>query len=527
MVQPLINHPGANAEVFLLAGLALGQTGDWAKALPILEKSVGLAPKMEDAHLALGTAYQMLGKMEESIHAYKHVGALNPNNADAWNNLGVVNEDTGRFADALDYYDQALALNPSHPNALRSRASVLGRLRKFDQAKSAYELLINRYPDDAEIMVGYAEFLEQANQPEQAMSLLPQPGTIENKVNDARAEAVRAKILVRQKDFDSALACLTAARKRTGEDFLCYREGIIHDRLGQYDQAISVFRRANQSRANQRSFRRLMDQPVTQYLNHKIDTPMEVELQDEQIPHRPMVFITGLPRSGTTLLDRMMDAHPQIQVFEELEGLRMAETALSEGNTPQQAQRLYWEFIARHVDIDEKKLVVDKNPLHVMHLDIIPKIFPQARVILVLRHPYDAALSCYMQDFDAGPVTARFLELKSTAQLCAQFLKLMKQFHSARPDLTSLVRYERLVQDFQQEMTRLLQFIDLSWDDSIADYATLAAKSNPIMTASYEQVTRSLYQSSIDRWKHYKQWLKPFDQYLSESLSLFDYDIGG
>jgi len=525
-IRPLLKHPAANGETWLLGGLINAQLGEWASAEPLLEKAVKQFPDRIDGWLTLGNAHHMLGRMEQAVAAFKQVTDRQPDNADAWNNMGVVNEDMGRFRDALDCYDCSLGVDPNHSMSMRSRASVLGRLRRFDDACSAYDELLRRFSQDQGLIVDYAEFLEQANRPKDAEKILPAIDDIDDLKTRARAQGVSARLLIRDGQLEIALAKLQKTRKQTGEDFLSYHEGTVHDRLGQYEAAMSSFGRANQCRARQRNFRRVAEQPVTKYLNHKIRTGVEDKPHGRgSSDHRPIVFITGLPRSGTTLLDRMLNAHPDIQVLEELEGLRITETATEEGATPAESHNLYWEFLNRHVDLDDSKLIVDKNPLHVMHLDMLPRVFPMAKTILVLRHPYDAALSCYMQDFDAGPVTARFHEIKSTAVLCAQFIKLMHQYESARPELTRRLYYENLVSGFQTEVTSLLDFIGLEWHEDIEHYAALAAKSNPIMTASYEQVTRGLYKTAVGRWRNYQQWLKPFDNILGGRLQDFGFTL--
>lgn len=220
----------------------------------------------------------------------------------------------------------------------------------------------------------------------------------------------------------------------------------------------------------------------------------------------------------------MLAAHPDIQVLEELEGLHMAENALAGGAAPEEARREYWEFVNRHVDLRPGATIVDKNPMHVMHLDVLPRLFPRARVVFMLRHPYDAALSCFMQDFDPGPVTARFLDLGSTAAICAQFLALMQLYESACPEQVTRVRYEDLVVDYQEEVKRVLDAMGLDWNEGIEDYAGIAARSAPIMTASYEQVTRRLYHTSLERWRHYEKWLAPFHENLGELLAGFGYE---
>lgn len=524
-LKPLLEHPAADGNTFLLAGLVEAQLDNPAGAARFLEQAVKMSPESTDAWLSLGNVLHAQGRMEEASNAFKEAAQRAPGNAQVWNNLGVVNEDMGRTRDALDYYNRALEIDPGLANALRRRAPVLGRLRWFEQAHEAYEDLVRRYPGDQALRVELAQFLEQANRADAAEALLPESGQVDDKGVDATVEYLRAQLLIRKGDLDAALAGLRAARERTGEDFLSYREGMILDRMGYYEEAMAAFQRANAARAEARSYKRLLSQPVEDYLSHKIEAGVPLPDAPEAPPtdERMPVFVTGLPRSGTTLLDRMLAAHPDIQVLEELEALRMAETALAEGASTGEARRMYWDFVNRHVELRPDATIVDKNPMHVMHLDVIPSLFPGAHVVYVLRHPYDAALSCFMQDFDPGPVTVRFLDLGTTASLCAQFLKLMLSYESACLDRVTRVRYEDLVADFQDEVKRVLDAMGLRWHEGIEDYAGIAARSAPIMTASYEQVTRRLYRTSLERWKHYDQWLAPFHDQLEPLLADFGY----
>ena len=522
-IAPLLKHPSASSETFLLAGIIEGQLFDWQKAEALLIKSLALDPKNVDACLSLGNAQHMLGKMQEALISFNRAVEHQPSNAGAWNNLGVVNEDIGHFRKAYDCYEKTLSIDPQHEIAQRSRASVLGRLRWMEKACDAYDQLLIRFPQDQNLIIDYAEFLEQANRPDEVKQLLQKIDEANNKHNEARIELLKGKILKRQGDLSGALQCVTKARKKTGENYLAYTEGQLHDRLGNYKDAMSAFNLANLFRHKQRNFQRLLKQPIQQYLQHKISHPIDSDQAGTIDSHRNIAFITGLPRSGTTLIDRMFDAHPDIQVLEELEGLHMAESVLDDGGTIEQARDTYWQFIESYVDVDSNKMIVDKNPINVLYLDVVPKIFPQAKVILVLRHPYDAALSCFMQDFDAGPVTAQFLNLKSTGKICAQLLQVMYQFEKAQPDRTNRLHYENLVEDFSAEVTRLLAFIGMQWHSDIENYAALAAQSNPIMTASYDQVTKPIYSNAIDRWRNYEDLIKPLRDALAEKLVYFSY----
>ncbi|PSQ92161.1 MAG: hypothetical protein BRD57_03265, partial [Proteobacteria bacterium SW_6_67_9] len=173
--------------------------------------------------------------------------------------------------------------------------------------------------------------------------------------------------------------------------------------------------------------------------------------------------------------------------------------------------------------LEPGRVIVDKNPLHTVHLDIVQRVFPGARVIVAQRHPYDAALSCFMQDFAPSPVSIHCLERASTARLCAGLLDLLAAYERAHPETVVPVRYEGLVVDFEASASRVLNALALDWDEAIADFQHATGRAGLITTPSYEQVTRGLYRSAIERWRRYADWLEPFRAHLSDRLVPFGY----
>jgi len=173
--------------------------------------------------------------------------------------------------------------------------------------------------------------------------------------------------------------------------------------------------------------------------------------------------------------------------------------------------------------LEAGRIPVDKNPMHALHLDFLPRVFPEAPVIFSLRHPYDAALSCYMQDFAPNAATQYFLSLEPTAALCARMLRMLIAFREARPGRVCELRYEDLVRDFEPEIARVLAAVGLEWDDAVTRYATSAVGSGVITTPSYEQVTQPLYDRSIDRWHRYREWLAAFTETLGPEVEEIGY----
>lgn len=524
-LAPLLDLPDPEGYITLLAGLVDAALGDWKAAEKRLAAAVERLPRRVEGWLGLGNARRMQGDPDGAAEAYREALALQPDNAAAWNNLGIVRADTRRDHDAIACFERALELAPEYDEAARGRAEALARVARFEAAQAAYEDLLRRHPDDGELALARAELLERANRGDEALEGLPPADTLKQPGLLARREALRARLLMRDGDLDGALEVVRAARRRTREEGLGCLEGMLLDRLGQPEAAMKAFGRGNAARMRLPACRRLQRQRLPEYLDHKIAQGVEPCSEDAAATsERTPVFIVGLPRSGTTLLDRMLDSHPDIQVLEEPESLRMAEAVIAAGGSVAEARERYWHYLDDTIGLDPARVIVDKNPLHVLHLDQVPALFPRATVVLSLRHPYDAALSCYMQDFALNPATVHFLELESTAGLCARLLRMMEGFERACPERVHRIRYEDLVTgEYRAPLEGLLNAIGLSWHDDVDGFTERASQSGIIKSASYEQVTRGLYTSAVERWRRYEEWIEPFRRELGPMLEYWGY----
>lgn len=530
LLAPLLDLPSVPGEVSLVAGLVEAELRDAPRAEAHLQRAVKLVPGRKEGWLGLANVQHMQGRFDAAIRTYRRVLRSEPDDPTALYNLALTFMEYGRHRDALDTFDRVLAVAPEWPGAAHNRAAVLARLGWSEQTRSAYEALVERHPDDPLLRLEFAQFLEQSNCSDEAAQWLPSEAALRGHARAmAQAEGLRAQFLAREGDYEGALARVRAAREETGEDFLGYREGNYLDRLGRPDEAMAAFAAGNAALQQRPVTKRLLGRGYADFVQTKIERGMpQVTAQAdpaEARERRTPVFLVGLPRSGTTLLDRMLGAHPEAEVLEEFDSVRIIESALDSGRSPEQARRAYWEYVDRHVDADPSSLLIDKNPLHVPHLDALPRVFPEARVVIALRHPYDAALSCYMQHFDPNPATVHFLDLDSTAVLCGRMLRLLQQFAEARPEQAVRVRYEDVVADFPGEVSRVLRAIGLGWHEDVAAYAQRSA--SVVTTPSYEQVTRELYRSSIGRWQRYREWLGPFREHMGPLLESFGYDETG
>jgi hypothetical protein len=251
------------------------------------------------------------------------------------------------------------------------------------------------------------------------------------------------------------------------------------------------------------------------------------------------VFLVGFPRSGTTLMDTMLDAHPAIEVLEEESMLAQViqETEKLAGEYPGCLLKLSTTDIARLRDVywreadarnsGEGRLLLDKNPFQSSHAGLIRLLFPDARFIFALRHPCDVVLSCFMQAFGNNAAYENFRDLASTASVYGMVMDLWA-IHQRQlgPDVYTL-RYESLVEDKRGEMKRLLGFLGLDWVEAMEDHTRQAKKRGRIYTPSYHQVIKPVYRDALGRWQRYRKHFGSALETLAPYVEGFGYSLDG
>ena len=229
------------------------------------------------------------------------------------------------------------------------------------------------------------------------------------------------------------------------------------------------------------------------------------------------MFLIGFPRSGTTLLDTILMGHPNTVVMEEQPPLNIVEQELGgaaalpglNAEAIANARARYFEEVEKLQPVGPGQLLIDKSPLFLYRLPLILRLFPDARIILALRHPCDVVLSCWMSNFRLNSAMANFLRLEDAAafyDLCFRHWQTARQLF---PVQVHEIVYEQLVEDVESEVGPLLDWLGLAWDADVLDHRRTAKSRGLITTASYSQVTEPIYRRASGRWKRYRKQLEP------------------
>jgi len=276
--------------------------------------------------------------------------------------------------------------------------------------------------------------------------------------------------------------------------------------------------------------------PVRAYRGATYDN-LQLPADDQPLSYQ-LVFMIAFPRSGTTLLETILDTQPEILTLSEVDAVTEVRQKMEKSGSryPEDLPALTREDISRlrdaytaHVDEYLRKsetctTVIDKLPLNIIHVPLIKKLFPNARFILSLRHPMDVCLSCFQQDFLLNNEMAFFTTLEGCF---TRYRDVMDIFQQHRDNLSldlHIVRYEDLVDDLEKTATEIFQFLGIEPDESYQQFHTIN-EDKLIATPSRSQVVRPLYESSRYRWTHYAKYLRPYMHHIQPYLEMYDYPL--
>jgi Flp pilus assembly protein TadD len=563
--EALAAAPGSS-EAQNLLGLALQAQGRHAEAARQYESLTRTRPAEPGPWVNLGTTLRAVGRLDDALAAYRRAAGLGVRSADFLYNLGLLQIDRGAFDEARAALADAHALRPDDAeiacqlaaacvetldtttglDALRDWpglrglttelvakiGSVLLNLGDVDGAEAALRRAALDPAADAPALLQLVLGFERANRLDEARAtydrLLAHPARQSLGADLALAEARMAQREGRHQDavrLYGALAADCAAPER--RHFHLYPLARSLDALGRRDDAWSALLDAHASQVA------WIERTLPEVAQRKRETmrvtrfgcdPADVARWDHagapSAAESP-VFIVAFPRSGTTLLEQVLDAHPRLKSMDEqpylqqaiatieAAGARYPESMADLGSAQLAAARAhYWSLVRQRVTLRPGEQLIDKNPLNVLRLPAIARLFPQARIVLAIRHPCDVMLSCFMQHFRAEFAwQCRDLDTLALA-FHRSFAFWYEQAAILRPAVLE-VRYESLVVDFERHVRELADFLDLSWTDALLAPWDRARSRGFISSPSYAQVLQPVHSGSVGRWRAYEARFEP------------------
>lgn len=476
------------ARAWFLLGIIAAEHGVMAKACELIGKAEALdaAEPRYPAHLA--RALIALNRQAEALAAAERCEALAPQDALTLDTLGVAFTRLGHHARALPFYERAAGLEPGNPSFLYNLAAARQFAGDFDGAEAGYAAALALDPGLHRAWSSRVQLARQTAERNFAPAL------------EAQFEAATG-----DPDPDRALH-LGHALAKTYED------------LGDYPRALDWLLKAKAAKRAAVAHDPEADAALFRAAAASIDAPAPGPGFATEEP----IFIVGLPRSGTTLVDRILSSHPDVISAGELShfglvvkraagtpsNLVLDEATLAEaaGLDPAAIGRAYLDSTRPLTGATPR--FIDKMPLNVLYAGLIHRALPGARIICLRRDPMDVCLSNFRQLFATGFAYYNYAyDLEHVGRYYAGFDALAAHWRDVLPpDRFTEVAYEQVVADQEGETRRLLAFCGLDWDPRCLDFHENAA---PVATASSVQVRQPLYATSVGRWRRYGGGLKP------------------
>ncbi len=535
---------GARAGNRLATAVQLLMGGKHQEAIGTLHEVLATEPNNKEALHMLGVIACKAGDHQAGVSLLSRAVDLDPGDAAALYNLGNAYRSLKQNAPAADNYRRALKLAPDNSLACHALADTLVALRQPEEAVKYYEQALSADENDITVGARLAVLYEQHNEESRARELAEK--LIAREPDHPVLNLVLARCDKRDDHFDAAIDRLEKvidSNEDARQDFrLHYELGRLYDKQDQTDAAIQSFHRANTIQRANWSDEDWPGPSSVQYIDMQADafTADWVATWTQTPPmvvDETPVFLIGFPRSGTTLLDQILDSHPALRVLEEKPAVASMRKYISglPGGYPAalatlgaddfvELRKIYFGCAESFMEGDRSARLVDKLPLNTTRAGLIYRIFPDAKFIFALRHPHDVILSCYMQDFVVNSAMSNFLDLADAADYYAKSMLLWNRFVELLPLKVHFVRYESLVRDVEAEAREVLKFLELPFDEAVLDFSAHARSRGRINTPSYHQVSQPVYTSAVDRWRKYEGHLEPIIEKLKPFVKQFGYE---
>lgn len=460
--------------------------GQQDKSIQAGRRATTLAPADLDAHYNLGLAYSDKGDFERAITCYRRALKLNPRHGLSWNNLGSALEQSGDKAEALQAYQHAIDIDPRHAEAQNNAGAIHSEQGSLDEARACFEAAIAARPTFFEAHYNLSS-LKKYTRDDPHLAML---------------EAGHA-----QRDRLHGYARIRYA----------FALGKALDDIGEYDRAFAAYEEGNRL---QHALLPVDDDRADALMREIIavfDADFFAARQGRcggDDTGRTPIFIVGMPRSGTTLLEQILCSHASVHGAGELSDLDAVIT--QDGQRPYPASvrvlsdaditRIGTEYLQRVWKLSpHSRYITDKMPANFFHLGLLHLALPHAKIIHAMRDPMDSCFSCYSRLFNDTMAFA--YDQGTLGRYYARYMTLMQHWHAVLPPGTILdLPYEDMVADTETQARRVLEFVGLPWDERCLKFYE---NDRVVRTASVAQVRKPIYKGSVARWKHFARHLRP------------------
>ena len=551
------HHPGA----LEILGTILNSQGQYEQAVRVFNALTLMQPSVAAHWRNLGAVLRPTGRQAQSLAAFERALRLGPPTAGLLYNLGALQMDRLDYTAAHLALRDAVALAPRDARIrwtyaqccydMGHRQEAVTAVEDWETleglsveitvsialllvtsgaahlAQPALQRLMASPPATGRAAVGFAFLLERLHRLDEARTVMRQLELEDRSLNaDTERLAMSAVLADRAGRHEEAYRLLTSAQAKQQEFVhqynLLYPLAKACDALGRYEEGYAAAAEAHRSQLaflGRATGKASEEQSQLWALTANGCDPDDIALWQSAgtAMEGSPIFIVGFPRSGTTLLEQMLDAHPLLQSMDEQPFLLRAVARITDqgigyptelgklsGSDLNDIRAHYWDAVRRRVPLAPDRRLVDKNPMNMVLLPVICRLFPNAPVILAIRHPCDTVLSCFLQHFRSD-LALLGRDLTALARSYSRAFGFWYSQESMLRPNTHELKYERLIADFATEVDRLCAFLQLPRHEAMLAPGAHARAKGFISTPSYAQVLEPISNRAVGRWKHYER----------------------
>lgn len=500
---------------------ALFKAGRYVELESMADSLLGRYPNSGTVWEMFGLSLQMQGK--NALQAFQKTAELMPDDAGAHYNLGLVLKNSGLLNDAVASYRRALRIKPDYVEAYNNLGNTLKDLGQFDDAMYSYRRALGIDPMCIEALLGVSHLHAINGEMREAEEGIKK--VLEINPNDPEVCFLRAMIRKTQAGDENFSTLLVAEEKVRNRQVLMPKQKLIYmyfalgkcfDDLGDYDRAFPYFMEGN------RLMRSSFEYDAAQ-MTRRVDEVIRIfnratieRLRGVGNPSEVPIFVLGMQRSGTTLVEQIISSHPEVHGAGELPDMLtitqrdVAGARGFPGNIPALdcVTLTKWadDYVAslrKHAP--DARHITDKMPNNFRVIGLIHLMLPNARIIHVNRNPVDTCLSCHTKLFSG--MLYHTYDLAELGRYYVDYVRLMEHWRNTLPAGAFLdVQYEDIVADQETQTRRIIDFCGLDWNEACIDFHM---NKRSVGTASMTQVRQPMYRSSVERWRTYEKHLAP------------------
>jgi tetratricopeptide (TPR) repeat protein len=507
------------AEANYNLGNILSEQGRLDEAVTNFRQALSIKPDYTEAYYNLGITLRDQGKLDEAVACFRKVLTLIPDCAEAYNNLGGVLNDQSRTDEAMACFRQALVLKPDFAEAYSNLGGILNDQDKTDESIACFLQALALKPDYIEVHYNLGLILSQLGRTDDAASYFRKALILKPDYVQAYKGLSSILRLTATDDATRSMENLYNTDELSDVDHidLGFALGKAFADLDEYEKSFSFILEANRQKRATFKYAIQKESDFFARIKATFSADFFSSHHGRGNPERTPIFIIGMPRSGTTLVEQILASHPMVFGAGEQTILarlinsyctRRKAAHYPEGMLaldPEAFRKMGVEYVERIGRYSkEAAYITDKMPDNFLRVGVIKTILPNAKVIHCVRNPMDTCFSIFKHDFTETLGYA--YDMNELGRYYKLYDDLMAHWERVLPGFIYSIRYEELIVDQQKQTKDLLDFCDLPWHEACLTFHKTKRKVN---TASLLQVRQPIYKDSVDLWKRYEKQLEP------------------